>query len=404
MDDESGRLVWDGPAWQPQDSEANFDEETLTTSTSTSTSAARLPCGCDHHHDYPEMLMGLNDEVMGIFPSAKAQDAHAEMPMAIEVQVERDATDTSSESNSDSHTTTSNQNDHDMIEGDVGENKTSPAASRGEGGGGEGGGGGGGGGGEAIQPPAIPPLATTYAPVVTVGAYAAIGRRDAMEDRHVVATPACGAFHLAAVFDGHRGFEAAEFARVRVLDHLWRAWGVTSCPNGLLRRTFLDLDAAFLEWEDRRHAARVERSGHAAAKKRRYAGATALLSIVIERDLLVANAGDCRAVLCHRGRAVPLTRDHTANADAAERRRIEAHPRGRLTQAVDGYRVGSAQLQITRSLGDHDAKREGIIAEPEVTRHALRPGDEFVVLATDGVGCPRQRRGRRTREGHGEGP
>jgi len=53
-----------------------------------------------------------------------------------------------------------------------------------------------------------------------MAAFATAGRRglDRMEDRHVVAQE-LGAHknvHLVGVFDGHRGAEAAEFARTQV--------------------------------------------------------------------------------------------------------------------------------------------------------------------------------------------
>ena len=53
----------------------------------------------------------------------------------------------------------------------------------------------------------------------------------------------------------------------------------------------------------------------------RDAGTTALAALVAGDSLLVANAGDCRAVICRRGRAVDLSRDHNAEYEAA---RVEA--------------------------------------------------------------------------------
>lgn len=58
-----------------------------------------------------------------------------------------------------------------------------------------------------------------------------------------------------------------------------------------------------------------------AAGPQQWAGCTALASLVWGGRLFVANAGDCRAVLCRGGEAVPLSRDHTAELDA-ERQRV----------------------------------------------------------------------------------
>ena len=63
--------------------------------------------------------------------------------------------------------------------------------------------------------------------------------------------------------------------------------------------------------------------------------------------LIIGNAGDCRAVLCHGEHAVPLTRDHTAE-DEYERDRIE-HSGGQLKQINGQWRVGSAGLQVCQS-------------------------------------------------------
>lgn len=41
-----------------------------------------------------------------------------------------------------------------------------------------------------------------------------------------------------------------------------------------------------------------------------FCGTTALTALVLERHLLVANAGDSRAVLCRKGVAVPMSQDH----------------------------------------------------------------------------------------------
>jgi len=40
---------------------------------------------------------------------------------------------------------------------------------------------------------------------------------------------------------------------------------------------------------------------------------------------------------------------------------------------------------MARSIGDHAVKGVGVIAEPVVETHRIVPGDEFVIMATDGV-------------------
>ena len=73
-----------------------------------------------------------------------------------------------------------------------------------------------------------------------------------------------------------------------------------------------------------------------------------MCAIVINHTLILANTGDCRAVLSTEGTAEMLTCDHKAN-DAKETERIE-----NLGGSVDdaGYLCG--RLQLARSLGDFD--------------------------------------------------
>jgi len=47
-------------------------------------------------------------------------------------------------------------------------------------------------------------------------------------------------------------------------------------------------------------------------------------------------------------------------------------------------RVG-AQLAVTRAIGDHNLKRDGVIAKPTIKRLLLKPTDKWLIIATDGV-------------------
>lgn len=101
------------------------------------------------------------------------------------------------------------------------------------------------------------------------------------------------------------------------------------------------------------------------------------------RTLVVANAGDCRAVLGKRGKAVELSNDHKPNC-TSERLRIE-----KLGGAVfDGYLNG--QLSVARALGDwHMKGPKGsscpLSAEPELHETLLTEDDEFLIIGCDGL-------------------
>lgn len=99
--------------------------------------------------------------------------------------------------------------------------------------------------------------------------------------------------------------------------------------------------------------------------------------------MLIANAGDSRAVLGKRGRAVELSKDHKPNC-TSERLRIE-----RLGGVIyDGYLDG--QLSVARALGDwHIKGAEGskspLSAEPEFEEINLTEEDEFLIIGCDGL-------------------
>ncbi|KAH9318710.1 hypothetical protein KI387_020479, partial [Taxus chinensis] len=112
-------------------------------------------------------------------------------------------------------------------------------------------------------------------------------------------------------------------------------------------------------------------------------GTTVLIALIMGRSLVVANAGDCRAVLCRRGRAVEMSRDHKPDY-FPERLRIEA-----LGGSVeDGYLDG--ELSVARALGDWNMKmpkgsRSPLSAEPEFQQVVLTEEDEFLIIGCDGI-------------------
>lgn len=113
---------------------------------------------------------------------------------------------------------------------------------------------------------------------------------------------------LFAVFDGHGGKNAAEFAaqnmpkfmaeEVRKLDG-----GDSEEIEGAVKKCYLKTDEEFLKREE---------SG----------GACCVTALLQKGGLTVSNTGDCRAVLSRAGTAEALTSDHRASRED-ERERIE---------------------------------------------------------------------------------
>eukprot|EP00262_Sarcandra_glabra_P003550 TRINITY_DN14288_c0_g1_i1.p1 TRINITY_DN14288_c0_g1~~TRINITY_DN14288_c0_g1_i1.p1 ORF type:complete len:294 (-),score=64.39 TRINITY_DN14288_c0_g1_i1:74-934(-) len=173
------------------------------------------------------------------------------------------------------------------------------------------------------------------------------------------------------VFDGHGGKHAADFACNNLPKFIIEDEEFPREIERAVASAFLQTDAAFAE---------VCSMDAALAS-----GTTALAALIFGRSLLVANAGDCRAVLCRRGKAIEMSRDHKPVC-TQERTRIEASG----GYVYDGYLNG--QLNVARALGDwHMEGLKGmngdgpLSAEPELMKMRLTEEDEFLIMGCDGI-------------------
>lgn len=110
-------------------------------------------------------------------------------------------------------------------------------------------------------------------------------------------------------------------------------------------------------------------------------GACCVTALIQNREMVVSNLGDCRAVLCRGGVAEALTTDHRAGRDD-ERERIE-NQGGYVEFYRGAWRVHGI-LAISRSIGDAHLKK-WVVAEPETRVLDLEQDMEFLVLASDGL-------------------
>lgn len=116
-------------------------------------------------------------------------------------------------------------------------------------------------------------------------------------------------------------------------------------------------------------------------------------STSIQRTILAANIGDSRAVLCREDKAWDLSRDHKPN-DPTEKSRIESFGGsviwcgetdkfGAPIEDRGIYRV-NGNLALSRAIGDR-SERPAVTAEPEIISVPVRKGDQFIIVATDGL-------------------
>lgn len=116
-------------------------------------------------------------------------------------------------------------------------------------------------------------------------------------------------------------------------------------------------------------------------------GCTAVVALIRDKTLFVANAGDSRCVVSCGGKAIEMSEDHKPE-DERELQRIEKAG-GKVT--LDGRVNGG--LNLSRALGDHTYKNnpnlplkdQMISSEPDVKQITLTPEHEFMILACDGI-------------------
>ncbi|CAD7943486.1 unnamed protein product [Amoebophrya sp. A25] len=116
------------------------------------------------------------------------------------------------------------------------------------------------------------------------------------------------------------------------------------------------------------------------------AGCTAVVAWRQGSQLLIANAGDSRAVLCRNGKAVALSTDHKPELPG-ETSRIK-----KAFGYIENGRV-NGNLNLSRAIGDLTYKKntditpeeQVITADPEITSWTLQDDDDFLILGCDGI-------------------
>ncbi len=111
-------------------------------------------------------------------------------------------------------------------------------------------------------------------------------------------------------------------------------------------------------------------------------GSTAALIVLRPTELTVANVGDSHVVLVSRDGAAVLTADHRLTNEAEYRRVVAA---GARISGPYACRPDGPGLMCTRSLGDREFRRIGILANPEISSRTVAAGDEWILLGSDGV-------------------
>ncbi|XVF86702.1 hypothetical protein PTKIN_Ptkin18bG0063200 [Pterospermum kingtungense] len=177
--------------------------------------------------------------------------------------------------------------------------------------------------------------------------------------------------HYFGLFDGHGGHQVSNYCANELCGIVAEEWKKGSTLDGCGNRWEVTLCKAY------------ERADNAFKDETlapKFAGSTALVVIVSACQIIAANCGDSRAVLCRGRQAIPLTFDHRPDR-VDEYERITSSG-GRILNwgclRVEGI------LAMSRAIGDLDLK-QWVISVPEVTFTTRTEKDEFLILASDGL-------------------
>ncbi|KAI3790889.1 hypothetical protein L2E82_04293 [Cichorium intybus] len=225
---------------------------------------------------------------------------------------------------------------------------------------------------------------TKFTPTVRSGSHTDIGPRKSNEDEHIridnlsnqsepYTWPLPSSFY--AVFDGHGGSEAASYLKNHAIKLFFTDPDLPQTTN--ITDSFLN------KLENSHSKAFLLADQSLATECSEYCGTTALTALILGRHLVVANAGDSRAVLCRNGVAVQMSQDHRPSL-LEEKIRVESL--GGFIE--DGYLNG--ELAVTRALGDWYMKspvgfESGLTGKPDVRRAVLTEDDEFLIIGCDGI-------------------
>ncbi|EKX48722.1 hypothetical protein GUITHDRAFT_68471 [Guillardia theta CCMP2712] len=214
--------------------------------------------------------------------------------------------------------------------------------------------------------------------------YEAQGDRPRMEDTHVAQLSFHKDKHVFGVFDGHAGDRAAKLLSTEIVgilrDQIMQRSGPQDSALGAsLTSSFLEAEKRALAqpWDD---------------------GSSAILAVIDGDRLFVANAGDCRAIICGEGEPMPMSTDHDPTVPE-ERKRIEANNKRIESYEINGRSINRIRsLAMSRCIGDKSLKQyrhfgtdtwipidDCIIPDPEIKELLLTKQHKFLVIASDGL-------------------
>jgi len=211
------------------------------------------------------------------------------------------------------------------------------------------------------------------------------GWRAQMEDDHVQLLSLSDEHpdvSLFGVFDGHGGDMVAHYAAKHIPRFLLDTKQlVPNMPESEVpRRAQEGFEKAIMALDKELQQLPEVQTGQDQS------GSTSVMTLLSKEHIICANTGDSRAVLCRAGEAVALSYDHKPY-NPVEKERIENAGSHVKFNRVNG------DLAVSRALGDFvykrcesiEAEKQAVTAFPELMFEERQTGDEFIVLACDGI-------------------
>ncbi|KAL1545051.1 protein-serine/threonine phosphatase [Salvia divinorum] len=190
--------------------------------------------------------------------------------------------------------------------------------------------------------------------------------------------------HYFGVYDGHGCSHVATKCKERLHQMVKEELLVGEGGNSsnwwkcVMERSFTRMDKEAVAWNE--NVATASCRCELQTPECDAVGSTAVVAVVSPCNIVVANCGDSRAVLCRSGKAIPLSTDHKPDRPD-EMNRIQAA--GGRVIFWEGARVLGV-LAMSRAIGDNYLKPY-VSCEPEVTITERSVEDECLILASDGL-------------------
>ncbi|CAD8072703.1 unnamed protein product [Paramecium sonneborni] len=188
-----------------------------------------------------------------------------------------------------------------------------------------------------------------------------------------------------AIYDGHGGAACADYMKDNLHQYIIKEDSFPQNPRLAIQRGIEKAEKTYLQLADQKV---LDKSG-----------SCAVIALIVDKAIYIANIGDSRAIISHQGKTSSITVDHKPSQEN-EQQRINKLG-GQIYQAqiqissgdiqLGPYRVLPGRLAVSRTLGDAEAKLpkyggiQGVIsAQPDIFQISITDQD-FLILACDGI-------------------